>query len=236
MGLSSVFNTAVTGLQASETTIDVAGNNVANSNTIGFKKSEALFTTQFLQTLSLGSGPTAGGTGGTNPRQVGLGVQVGAIRTEFSQGTIAISANPSDLALQGDGFFVVRAATGEQLYTRNGKFELNSSSELVTSNGERLLGFGVDDNFQIQATILQPLSIPLGSAAVAKATENVFLEGTLTPTGDIADTAEIIQSFFLNESIDPLNLLLANRHAHGLDPVVLSGIGNQSAPAATKID
>ena len=194
MGLSSVFNTAVTGLQASETTIDVAGNNVANSNTIGFKKSEALFTTQFLQTLSLGSGPTAGGTGGTNPRQVGLGVQVGAIRTEFSQGTIAISSNPSDLALQGDGFFVVRAATGEQLYTRNGKFELNSSSELVTSNGERLLGFGVDDNFQIQSTILQPLSIPLGSAAVAKATENVFLEGTLTPTGDIADTAEIIQS------------------------------------------
>ncbi|MBA4019640.1 MAG: flagellar biosynthesis protein FlgE [Pirellula sp.] len=194
MGLSSVFNTAVTGLQASETTIDVAGNNVANSNTIGFKKSEALFTTQFLQTLSLGSGPTSGGTGGTNPRQIGLGVQVGAIRTEFSQGTIAISANPSDLALQGDGFFVVRAASGEQLYTRNGKFELNSSSELVTSNGERLLGFGVDDNFQIQSTTLTALTIPLGSAAVAKATENVFLEGTLTPTGDIADTPEIIQS------------------------------------------
>jgi flagellar hook protein FlgE len=194
MGLSSVFNTAVTGLQASETTIDVAGNNVANSNTIGFKKSEALFTTQFLQTLSLGSGPTAGGTGGTNPRQIGLGVQVGAIRTEFSQGTIAISANPSDLAIQGDGFFVVRASSGEQLYTRNGKFELNSGSELVTMNGERVLGFGVDDNYQIQSTVLTPLTIPLGSAAVAKATENVFLEGTLTPTGDIADLGEIIQS------------------------------------------
>ena len=193
MGLSSVFNTAVTGLQASETTIDVAGNNVANSNTIGFKKSEAVFTTQFLQTLSLGSAPTDT-QGGTNPKQIGLGVQVGAIRTEFSQGTIAISSNPSDLALQGDGFFVVRSSTGEQLYTRNGKFELNSQSQLVSSGGERLLGFGIDDNFQIQATTLQPLTIPLGSAAVAKATQNVFLEGTLSPTGDLADTAEIIQS------------------------------------------
>ena len=62
MGLSSVFNTAITGLQASETTIDVAGNNVANSNTIGFKASEALFSTQFLQSLSLGSAPTGTST------------------------------------------------------------------------------------------------------------------------------------------------------------------------------
>jgi flagellar hook protein FlgE len=193
MGLSSVFNTAITGLQASETTIDVAGNNVANSNTVGFKASEALFSTQFLQSLSLGSAPTEN-SGGTNPRQIGLGTQIAAIRPVFTQGTIAISSSPSDLALQGDGFFVVQSTTGEQLYTRNGKFELNSSSELVTANGDRLLGFGVDDNFQIQSTLLQPLSIPIGSAAVAKATENVFLEGTLTPTGDLADLGEIIQS------------------------------------------
>jgi len=193
MGLSSVFNTAITGLQASETTIDVAGNNVANSNTIGFKASEALFSTQFLQSLSLGSAPSEN-NGGTNPRQIGLGTQIAAIRPVFTQGTIAISSSPSDLALQGDGFFVVQSTTGEQLYTRNGKFELNSQSELVTANGDRLLGFGVDDNFQIQSTLLQPLDIPIGSAAVAKSTENVFLEGTLTPTGDIADLGEIIES------------------------------------------
>lgn len=193
MGLSSVFNTAVTGLQASETMIDVAGNNVANSNTIGFKKSEALFSTQFLQTLGLGSAPTDG-TGGTNPRQIGLGTQVQAIRPDFTQGTIAISSNPSDLALQGDGFFIVRSASGEQLYSRNGKFELNSQSELVSAGGERLLGFGIDDNYQIQSTTLQSLKIPLGSAAVAKPTENVYLQGTLTPTGAVADLGEIIQS------------------------------------------
>ncbi|MCE9607548.1 MAG: flagellar hook-basal body complex protein [Planctomycetia bacterium] len=195
MGLSSVFNTAVTGLQASETMIDVAGNNVANSNTIGFKKSEALFSTQFLQTLGLGSAPSDG-TGGTNPRQIGLGTQVQAIRPDFTQGTIAISSNPSDLALQGDGFFIVRSSSGEQLYTRNGKFELNSQSELVSAGGERLLGFGIDDNYQIQSTTLQSLTIPLGSAAVAKPTENVYLQGTLTPTGAVAeaDKGEIIAS------------------------------------------
>lgn len=193
MGLSSVFNTAITGLQASETTIDVAGNNVANSNTIGFKQSEALFSTQFLQQLSLGSAPSEA-SGGTNPRQVGLGGQVAAIRPVFTQGTIAISSSPSDLALQGDGFFIVQSTSGEQLYTRNGKFELNSQNELVTAGGQRLLGFGVDDNYQIQPTTLTTLTIPIGSAAVAKSTENVFLQGTLTPTGDIADLGEIIQS------------------------------------------
>lgn len=193
MGLSSVFNTAITGLQASETTIDVAGNNVANSNTIGFKQSEALFSTQFLQKLSLGSAPTAN-SGGTNPKQIGLGTQVAAIRPVFTQGTIAISSSPSDLALQGDGFFIVQSTSGEQLYTRNGKFELNSQNELVTAGGQRLLGFGVDDSYQIQPTTLTTLAIPIGSAAVAKSTENVFLQGTLTPTGNIADLGEIIQS------------------------------------------
>jgi flagellar hook protein FlgE len=193
MGLSSVFNTAITGLQASEATIDVAGNNVANSNTIGFKESEALFSTQFLQQLSLGSAPTAT-SGGTNPRQIGLGTQVAAIRPVFTQGTIAISSSPSDLAMQGDGFFIVQSTTGEQLYTRNGKFELNSQSELVTAGGERLLGFGVDDNFQIQPTTLTTLTIPIGAAAVAKSTENVFLQGTLTPTGQVADLGSIIES------------------------------------------
>jgi flagellar hook protein FlgE len=199
MGLSSVLSTAITGLQAAETTIDVAGNNVANSNTIGFKASRAVFATQFLQTLSLGSAPTTG-TGGTNPRQVGLGVQVAGINPDFKQGTLEISSSPSDLAIQGQGFFIVQSSTGETLYTRNGKFLTNANNELVTISGERLMGFGVDENFEIQQTTLVPLTIPLGAAAVAKATENVVLEGTLTPTGDLADTAEIIQSGILGDA------------------------------------
>ena len=94
MGLQSALTTALTGLQAAETTIDVVGNNVANSQTVGFKESDVVFATQFLQTLSIGSAPSTD-SGGTNPRQIGLGVKVAEISPDFSQGTIEISSNPA---------------------------------------------------------------------------------------------------------------------------------------------
>lgn len=202
MGLTSALTTALTGLAGAETQIDVIGNNLANSQTTGFKQSRAVFATQFLQTQSVGSPPTAD-NGGTNPRQIGLGVQVAEITPEFSQGTIEISSNPSDMAIEGEGFFIVQAAQGERLYTRNGIFKLNANNELVTSTGQRLLGYGVDEFYAVQPTELRPLSIPLGAAAVAQATTNVTLEGTLTPTGDVADTAEVIETLTLGDGSIP---------------------------------
>lgn len=199
MGLASALSTALTGLTAAETTIDVVGNNLANTNTVGFKASEAAFATQFLQTRSLGAAPTTN-SGGTNPRQIGLGTMVTSITPDFSQGTIEISSSSTDLAIQGEGFFIVQATSGENLYTRNGIFKLNSESQLVTISGNRLLGYTVDDQFEIQSTVLQPLNIPLGAAAVAEATQNVYLEGALSPTGDLADTAEIIQTQVLGDA------------------------------------
>ena len=202
MGLASALSTALTGMSGAEKQIDVLGNNLANSQTVGFKSSEVIFATQFLQTLSLGSSPT-NGNGGTNPRQTGLGVQVAAINPNFTQGTIEISSSPSDLAIQGDGFFQVAGGQGEKLFTRNGIFKLNSANELVTSTGNRLLGFGVDDQFNIQATQVAPLTIPLGTAAVAKSTSNVTLEGTLSAKGDLADTSRVIQSSVLGDGSVP---------------------------------
>lgn len=199
MGLASAMSTALTGLTAAETTIDVVGNNLANSSTVGFKASQASFATQFLQTLSLGAQPT-GDSGGTNPRQVGLGTMVSDITPDFSQGTVEISSNPLDLAIQGEGFYVVQGRSGEQLYTRNGIFKLNAANEIVTITGNRLLGFGVDDQYQIQRTVLEPITIPLGAASVAQPTQNAYLEGQLTPTGDIADIAQIIQTGILGDS------------------------------------
>ena len=202
MGLASSLSTALTGMSAAESQIDVLGNNLANSQTVGFKASDVVFANQFLQTLSLGASPTTD-NGGTNPRQTGLGVQVAAITPKFSQGTIQISSSPSDLAIQGDGFFIVEGSSKEQLYTRNGIFKLNSENELVATNGNRVLGYGIDDQFNIQTTQLEALKIPLGSEAVAQATKNVVMEGTLTPSGDIADTAEIIQSATLGDKLVP---------------------------------
>lgn len=198
MGLASSLSTALTGLSAAETTIDVVGNNLANSSTVGFKASTAEFATQFLQTQSLGSAPTTNNAG-TNPRQIGLGTMVSGIVPNFNQGTIQISSNPTDMAIQGDGFYIVQGGAGDQLYTRNGLFKLNSENQLVTSTGNRLLGFGVNSQFQIDTTTLVPLQIPLGSTTVAKATEAAVMQGTLTPTGDVADQAQVIQTGILTD-------------------------------------
>ncbi len=202
MGLTSALATALTGLSAAETQIDVIGNNLANSQTVGFKSSDAIFATQFLQTLSLGSGPTTN-NGGNNPRQIGLGVQVAEIAANHNQGTIEISSSPSDLAIQGDGFFIVQGADMEQLYTRNGIFKLNSDAELVNATGQRLLGYGVDDQFRLQETSLTALKVPLGTESVAKATENVTFEGTLTPEGDLATVSQVIESVTLGDAQVP---------------------------------
>jgi len=223
MGLASALSTALTGLTAAETTIDVVGNNVANSNTVGFKSSEAVFATQFLQTQSLGSSPTDT-RGGVNPRQIGLGTKVAEISPDFGQGTVEISSNPSDLAIQGDGFFIVQGLQGEQLYTRNGLFKTNSQNELVTVNGQRLLGLGVNDNFEIQPTEdLVPISIPVGAAAVAQATQNVFLEGTFTPTGELASQEEIIESQVLSDGTKEVPANLGSGDIGAIGPPTVSG-------------
>lgn len=202
MGLTSALTTALTGLSAAETQIDVIGNNLANSQTVGFKSSDVIFGTQFLNTLSLGAGPSEN-NGGKNPRQIGLGVQVAEIAANHNQGTIEISSSSSDLAIQGDGFFIVQGADSERLFSRNGIFKLNSDAELVNATGQRLLGYGVDEQFRLQETSLVPLTVPLGTESVAKATENVTFEGTLTPLGDVATVSQVIESVQLGDSRVP---------------------------------
>ena len=202
MGLQSAMTTALTGLQAAETTIDVVGNNVANSGTTGFKESDVLFATQFLQTQSIGSTPSAE-RGGTNPRQIGLGVKVAAINLNFTQGTIEISANPLDVAIQGDGFLVVQGPSGN-MYTRNGQIQSNSANELVTVTGNRLLGFAVDEDFNIiNSGDPVPLTIPLGQSPVTQATQTAFLTGVLTPLATVGDIPSIISSEVLGDAEYP---------------------------------
>ena len=227
MGLASALTTALTGMTAAETQVDVVGNNLANSQTVGFKASSSVFATQFLQTQGLGSSPSSG-SGGTNPRQTGLGTRIAEITPDFSQGTIEVSANASDLAIQGEGFFIVQGSSGEQLYTRNGVFKTNSNNELVTVTGHRVLGYGIDDNFQIQTTSLVPLEIPLGSAAVAQATQNVYLEGVLSPSGNVATTAGVIQSTVLGDTIVP--------RPAGTTTASVAATPNSSTVVATNIE
>src|SRR5262245_10127591 len=176
VSLFSVMQTSLTGLTAAETTLGVVANNLANSQTDGFKASRVRFATQGAQTLSLGQAPY-GSNGGTNPLQVGLGVQVAEITPDFSQGTIAPSADPLDLALNGQGFFLVENADGQRLFTRQGKLRVNAQQQLVTATVERVLGFDVDDKLQLHTDKLRPLTVPFGRTFAGTSGQAVTLTG-----------------------------------------------------------
>ncbi|MDA1013698.1 MAG: flagellar hook-basal body complex protein [Planctomycetota bacterium] len=197
MGLTSAFNTSLNALSITETAIDVVGNNISNSSTDGFKSSKVEFTTQLSRTLSAGSAPTAT-NGGVNPRQSGLGTTTAAISRDFSQGSIAKSANSSHLAIEGSGFFVVSGDDG-QVYTRDGKFLLNSENLLVNSQGLRVQGYGTD-NFQLDTTAITNLAIPLGTLNAAQQTRNVVIQGQVNSSGDVATNGSLLQSDLLTDA------------------------------------
>jgi flagellar hook protein FlgE len=127
------LNSGVSGLRSFQTKLDVIGNNIANVNTVGFKKGRVVFEDVFSQTVKNANGPTA--TGGTNPIQVGLGTKVSSIDNLFSPGSPTITNNSRDLYIDGDGFFVVQDANSKQYLTRAGNFTLDSDGQLVNPNG-----------------------------------------------------------------------------------------------------
>ncbi|MEM8864212.1 MAG: flagellar hook-basal body complex protein, partial [Planctomycetota bacterium] len=232
MGLQSALTTALTGLQAAETTIDVVGNNVANSNTVGFKESNAVFATQFLQTISIGSAPSTN-SGGTNPRQIGLGVKVSQITPDFTQGTIEISSNPLDVAIQGDGFLVVQNGT-DRVYTRNGQLQLNAENEVVTTTGQRVLGYTVNDDFEVQTSALVPLSIDLGAERVAQATTTAAFTGVLNPAVDVGSTPSISESIVLGDGTIDQPPIAAGQSLDGADLLEAAApIGGAAAATGT---
>src|SRR5262245_36331354 len=129
--MASAFSTALSALKADASAIDVVGNNLANLNTTGFKDSKAEFSDLMAQQLGTGSGSG----------QVGLGVgQLSAVQ-DFSQGSITTTGGALDAALQGNGFFVVKDANNNQLYTRDGSFQLDSAGNLITSGGQSVQGW-----------------------------------------------------------------------------------------------
>lgn len=192
MGLTSAMYTAMTGLNASQVMIDTAGDNIANVNTTAFKSNRANFETQMSLTLSEGTAP-GDVLGGTNPTQIGRGCALAGIQRNCTGGTISPTGLPSDLAIQGDGFFVVETSTG-QAYTRDGTFQLDSEKYLVTSDGYHVQGYGVDANGEIATGTLTDIQIPVGSVSAAKATSKVEMDGNLNADGTIGTQGTILTS------------------------------------------
>ena len=137
--MSQSLYTAMGGISAAQTSLNVISNNIANLNTTGFKSSSVNFADVFYTTTSSGTG-ASNATGGTNPMQVGLGVKVGSVSKNFSSGTWVATGQTTDLMVQGQGFFSVKSSAGEVFYSRAGNFSFDSDGDLVSSDGFKVLG------------------------------------------------------------------------------------------------
>ncbi|HWD41196.1 MAG TPA: flagellar hook protein FlgE [Fimbriimonas sp.] len=181
----------VASIKAQQTRMNVIGNNLANINTTAFKGQDVQFNDLIAQQWTGATGPTKSG-GGTNGIQTGLGVRVSATTTDMSQGSLSATANPSDLAIQGNGFFMV--SDGQKIsYTRDGSFTIDSAGNLVnSSNGEELVGWTADQDGNIdttkQLTTANSLKIPIGVLDAAQATSTVTIAGDLAASGTDANS------------------------------------------------
>jgi flagellar hook protein FlgE len=177
----------VSGLRSHQTRMDVIGNNVANVNTLAFKSSRVTFAEGFSQMLSSATRPQ-GDQGGTNAAQVGLGTKVGSIDTLFSQGSTETTGIATDLAIQGESFFVVSDGAAKY-YTRAGNFQLDADGRLVSpTTGAVLQGRMAKDGVFAQG--LSDIKIPFGQKTPAKATDRAVLGGNLDASAAVGTTSE----------------------------------------------
>lgn len=199
--MRSMFS-GVSGLRAHQTRMDVIGNNVANVNTVGFKSGRVTFQEIFSQTLKGAGAPdSATGRGGTNPMQVGLGLGVGAVDTLMTRGSLQRTDNPTDLSIEGEGFFVVKGGSGDTFrFTRAGNFGVDKLGNLVTGSGMNVYGWqsykrNSDGSYTFDTE--QPIeAINLYSDVynknkrmiAAKATANAVFAGNLDASKPIAAT------------------------------------------------
>ncbi|MFA5423598.1 MAG: flagellar hook-basal body complex protein [Phycisphaerae bacterium] len=178
--MSFALSAGVTGLQAHQKMLDIAGHNLANINTTAFKASRIIFSELLAETVKKASQPTSS-VGGTNPQQMGTGVGVGGITPNMAQGNVVNTGNPLDLALEGEGYFVVN--DGEQdIYTRAGAFSVDSDSYLVDpATGyrvQRIGSVGEADGFQNVGD--GDVRVPYDVAMPAQATSTMTVAGNLS--------------------------------------------------------
>ncbi len=190
--MRSLFS-GVSGLRNHQIRMDVIGNNIANVNTVGYKAGRVTFEEAFAQLLQGASRPPGDSgnvSGGVNPVQVGLGMNIGSIDLLFTQGNIEATGVTTDLAIQGDSFFVVSDGV-QNFYTRSGNFQLDANGRLVASTN----GFIVQGKLAQNGVLtdkIQDITLPFGQKSAAKASTEVSLAGNLNTdaaVGDIRETA-----------------------------------------------
>ncbi len=185
--LRSLFS-GISGLRAHQTMLDVTGNNIANVNTTGYKASQIQFQDALSQVIQ-NAGAAQQGVGGTNPSQVGLGVRVAGITTNFTQGPSQMTGRSTDMMIQGDGFFVVRRGA-ETFYTRSGSFDFDATGQMVLpGDGALVQGWAAVNGVIDTSQPLTDLRVPAGMLMDAMATTGAAYEGNLDV--DAADGTQL---------------------------------------------
>jgi flagellar hook protein FlgE len=192
--MSDALLSGVSGLQAHQTMLDVAGNNLANVDTYGYKSSRVTFAELLSQTLREATQPTAS-TGGTNPQQVGAGVTIASIDRNMTQGTLISTGQPLDMAIDGAGYFTLNDGQ-RNVYTRVGAFAVDANYFLVDpGTGDRVQRIGsegVTEGFQNPSSTA--IRIPYDVALPAKATSSVNFTGNLSADNTANPTTCLLSS------------------------------------------
>ncbi len=190
----------VSGLKSHQAKMDVIGNNIANVNTVGFKGQSVTFQELFSQTLK-GAGSPQGGLGGSNPQQIGLGVNVASMDVNHTQGSTQRTDNPTDVMIDGEGFFMVTDDPNalNVYYTRAGNFSLDKGGNLVTPGGLKVIGTTYDNTtVPATATQNQPVVIDKSTIRTATATTQGNITGNIDPNEEVDSTTNIAYTITLS--------------------------------------
>jgi len=174
------FSIPLSGLTAESTALSAIANNLSNQNTTGYKDTSVLFSDLFYQSL--------GTTGSGDPIQVGAGTQIGSMPSLFTQGSVSATGVPTDVAIQGTGFFAVQNSGGTIDYTRAGDFSVDKNNFLVTSEGQQVLGYPAVNGVVNTGAGIVPLQLGAGTISPPSGTGNVELTTNLDASAGIGAT------------------------------------------------
>jgi flagellar hook protein FlgE len=220
------FFIPLSGLNADSQAMNTIANNLANMNTAGYKARAAHFAEMFYQQI--------GSTGSGNPIQVGAGTQIGAISTDFSDGSSNWTGLSTDVALQGNGFFVVSDGKEEYL-TRAGNFSVDASGNLITSNGLRVMGYPAANGVVNTNAALAPINIPESQLLSPKATGSFSISANLDPSAAAASNFPATVNMY--DSLGQMHTATVTYTANGAGSwgysIALPASDTAAAPAVT---
>ena len=182
------FSIPLSGLTAESTDLSAIANNLANQNTTGYKDTQVQFSDLFYQSL--------GTTGAGDPVQLGAGTEVSAMPGLFTQGSVSSTGVPTDVAIQGNGFFAVQNTNGTIEYTRAGDFSVDESNFLVTSDGQQVLGYPAVNGVVNTGAGLVPLQLGAGTINPPTATANAQLTANLSASSGLGTTFSTPETIF----------------------------------------